>query len=109
MEYKIYILSHDGHNIYLDNKYCAEFFNNCVYNCYYINCLTLKSNSPIISEDVYTYTYFIKYIEKYFKRFLIDSDDINYEADVKYSFILNEFNKLKMKLREEKLNDLLND
>jgi hypothetical protein len=106
MEYKIYVLTYESDIMYLDDEDCANFFVDVLDNEYFKFELPLTSNSPISSDEIYNLEDFIKYLEVEYS-FYLDPKNLNENYD--YEEISDGYKRLKSKLREQKINKILND
>ena len=97
MTHKIFVLfNEDGYILYLDNLLCAKFFSSLVDDSYYLRTLTIDSDR-LSSNMILDKTQFLKKIEY---------DYSNLKKDILF---VKEFNELKMKLREQTINKILNE
>jgi hypothetical protein len=90
--------------ILLDNKDCVDFLIDYIDDSYSVFELPLKSNSPISSDVIYTFPNFIRYIETEYRDYInpLYSDEYG-------TFLLDGFNQLKSKLREQIIDKIINE
>ena len=91
--------------MYLDDEDCANLFVDSIDNEYFKFELPLTSNSPISSDKICNLEKFIKYLEDRHS-FYLDPKNIElYE----YKEINEGYKRLKSKLREQKIDKIIND
>ena len=103
MDYKIYILTYDSDMLFLDDEECADFYIEHIDDGYFKVELPISSEAKITSHKIMNLHDFIKNIEEDFKEDLSPSYDLYYGQQM-----LIDFNKLRMKLRDQTINKILN-
>ena len=102
MVYKVYVIVHNSVALLYEDEDCADFYIKYMDNSYVKYVLPITSDSSVYSTEVLTLKMFIDIIEK--TEF---HDTLFYECQ-KANF-LNDFGKLKIKLRDNTLNRILNE